>query len=174
MTLSHIVAAAENDVIGVQNTLPWDIPEDMQFFKDKTKGHIMIMGRKTFESVGHPLPGRLSIIITRQEGYKTPEVKVNPDKPSKTKMLVVRTLNEAIELARQYTKEYGDEVFIIGGGEIFKNSMNIVDTIYLTRIHKKFDGDIVYPKVDEDFFKEVDRRDRTEPVPFTFLTYKKR
>lgn len=175
MTLSHIVAVSKNDVIGVQNGLPWDIPEDMQFFKDTTKGHIMIMGRKTFESVGHPLPNRLSIIITRQKDYQVPPVKpTKPDNPTPTQLLVATDLRSAIEMAKPYTKQYGQEIFIIGGGEIFKDSMNIVDTIYLTRIHKDFEGDVLYPKVDMDFFKEVDRKDRTEPVPFSFLTYKKR
>lgn len=159
MTLSHIVAAAKNGVIGVNNTLPWDIPEDMQFFRDKTKGRIIIMGRKTFESVGHPLPKRLSIVITRQPGYKHEGV------------VVVPTLQAAIEHAKTQTDKYGDEVFIIGGGEIFKDSMNIVDKIYLTRIHKDFPGDIVYPEVPTAQFNLVEQKDRTEPVPFSFLTY---
>ncbi|MGE0529001.1 MAG: dihydrofolate reductase, partial [Bdellovibrionales bacterium] len=72
MILSHIVAAAENDVIGVNNTLPWDIPEDMKFFRDKTKGKALIMGRKTFESVGHPLPQRLNVVVTRRPDYPPP------------------------------------------------------------------------------------------------------
>lgn len=159
MILSHIVAAAKNGVIGVNNTLPWDIPEDMKFFRDKTKGHIMIMGRKTFESVGHPLPNRLSIVITRQSGYKHEGV------------VVVPTLQAAIEHAKTETAKYGDEVFIIGGGEIFKDSMRIVDKIYLTRIHVDFPGDIVYPDVPSDLFKLAEQKDRTEPVPFSFLTY---
>jgi len=159
MTLAHIVAAAKNGVIGVNNTLPWDIPEDMKFFKDKTKGKIIIMGRKTFESVGHPLPKRLSIVITRQEGYKHEGV------------VVVPTLQKAIEYAKTQTAKYGDEVFIIGGGEIFKDSINIVDKIYLTRIHKEFPGDIVYPEVPLDKFKLVEQSDRKDPVPFSFLTY---
>lgn len=161
MILSHIVAVSANDVIGVNNTLPWDIPEDMKFFRDKTKGKALIMGRKTFESVGHPLPHRLNVVVTRQKDYKAPapNVVIQPD------------LKSAIEYCRGQVSKYGDEVFIIGGGEIFKESMDIVDVIYLTRIHKDFPGDIVYPKVDANRFELIEQRDRTNPVPFSFLTY---
>jgi dihydrofolate reductase len=167
MKLAHIVAVSENNVIGTNNTLPWDIPEDMKFFRDKTKGRALIMGRKTFESVGHPLPHRLNVVITRQkdyavngpEGVRSPNVRVVPD------------LATAIELCRGETAKYGDEVFIIGGGEIFAQSMNLVDTIYLTRIHKSFAGDILYPDVPSTKFDVVEKRERTEPVPFTFMTY---
>lgn len=164
MTLSHIVAAAANGVIGVNNDLPWDIPEDMKFFREKTKGHAMIMGRKTFESVGHPLPHRLSVVVTRQPGYTTkhPEVIIKPD------------LASAIEYCKGQTSKYGDEIFIIGGGEIFKESMPLVDVIYLTRIHKDFNGSVFYPEVDTRDFELVERRDRAEPVPFSFLTYMRR
>jgi dihydrofolate reductase len=164
MTLSHIVAVSKNDVIGVNNTLPWDIPEDMQFFRDKTKGRALIMGRKTFESVGHPLPKRLNIVITRQKDYKSEAANV----------VVVPNLKAAIETAQGQVSKYGDEIFIIGGGEIFKESMDLVDVIYLTRIHKDFAGDIKYPKIDEKKFSLVEQRDRTEPVPFSFLTYSRR
>ena len=162
--ISHIVAVSENDVIGVNNDLPWEIPEDMKFFRDKTKGRAMIMGRKTYESVGHPLPGRLSIIITRNKDYKvdSPLAVVQPD------------LKSAIAYAKAQVSKWGEEIFIIGGGEIFKESMNEVDVIYLTRIHKNYDGDIKYPKVDTKKFELVEERARTEPVPFTFLTYFRR
>lgn len=162
MTISHIVAAAENDVIGVDGELPWDIPEDMRFFREKTKGKALIMGRKTFESVGHPLPHRLNVVITRQPHY-TAEGAV-----------VVPSLEEALKVCHEHRQQYGEEIFIIGGGEIFSQSMNIVDVIYLTRIHKTFKGDSLYPKVDLSAFEEVERRERQEPVPFTFLTYSRR
>ena len=162
MILSHIVAAAENNVIGTQGELPWDIPEDMKFFRDKTKGKALIMGRKTFESVGHPLPKRLNVVITRQKDYQAEGA------------IVVSDIASAIEVCKAKMAEYGDEIFIIGGGEIYKQSMDIVDIIYLTRIHKEFEGDAKYPNVDSEHFMEIERRERTEPVPFTFLTYKKR
>lgn len=161
MILSHIVAVSENDVIGANNDLPWDIPEDMKFFRDKTKGKAMIMGRKTFESVGHPLPHRLSVIVTRQKDYKV-------EGPH---AVVVGDMKSAIEYCKGQVSKYGEEIFIIGGGEIFKDTMDIVDVIYLTRIHKNFDGDIKYPKMDPKKFELVEQRDRTEPVPFSFLTY---
>lgn len=162
MILSHIVAAAENDTIGVEGELPWNIPEDMKFFRDKTKGKALIMGRKTFESVGHPLPHRLNVVVTRQADYKAEGA------------IVVRSLNEAIEVCKQHMDKYGEEIFIIGGGEIYRQSMDIVDKIYLTRIHKNFTGDAKYPKVDEEIFELVESTERDQPVPFTFLTYVKR
>lgn len=164
MILSHIVAVSQNDVIGVNNDLPWDIPEDMKFFRDKTRNKAMIMGRKTYESVGHPLPYRLSVVVTRQKDYKvdSPLVVIQPD------------VKSAIEFCRTQVSKYGEEIFIIGGGEIFKETMDIVDIIYLTRIHKDFAGDIKYPFVDPKKFTLVEQRDRTEPVPFSFLTYSRR
>ena len=162
MTLSHIVAASQNNVIGVDNDLPWNIPEDMKFFRDKTKGRALIMGRKTFESVGHPLPKRLNVVVTRQPDYQ-PEGAV-----------VVSSVEEGIELCKTKVDDYGDEIFIIGGGQIFKDTMDIVDIIYLTRIHRDYDGDILYPDVDPEKFEEVERRDREEPVAFSFLTYRKK
>lgn len=164
MSLSHIVAVSSNDVIGVNNTLPWDIPEDMKFFREKTKNRAIIMGRKTFESVGHPLPHRLNIVITRQKDYKS-------DAPN---VVVVPNLKAGIEAAQAQVSKYTDEIFIIGGGEIFKESMDIVDVIYLTRIHKEFPGDIKYPAIDPKKFDLIEQRDRTEPVPFSFLIYNRR
>ncbi len=161
MKLAHIVAVSENNVIGVNNDLPWSIPEDMKFFRDKTKGKALIMGRKTFESVGHPLPNRLNVVVTRQANYSV----------DAENLVVVPDLDSAINHCEKVQHKYGDEIFIIGGGEIFKQSLPIVDIIYLTRIHKKFDGDVLYPDLPKNQFVEVERRERTEPVPFTFLTY---
>lgn len=161
MRIAHIVAASENNVIGVQNDLPWSLPEDMKFFRDKTKGRALIMGRKTFESVGHPLPHRLNVVVTRQKDYTS----------SAQNVVVVPDLAAALSHCESVQNKYGDEVFIIGGGEIFKQSLPMVDIIYLTRIHKKFEGDIYYPELPKDQFVEVERRERFEPIPFTFLTY---
>lgn len=161
MILAHIVAAAENGVIGAGGALPWDIPEDMKFFKDKTKGKIIIMGRKTFESVGHPLPKRLNLVVTRQADFQAKDAFAFPN------------LEEAIAYAKTRVSEYDPEVFIIGGGEIYAQSMNLVDRIYLTRIHKNFPGDAKYPPVPESRFRLVDKKERSEPIPFTFLTYER-
>jgi dihydrofolate reductase len=162
MILSHIVAAAQNGVIGTENRLPWDIPEDMKFFRDKTKGKALIMGRKTFESVGHPLPNRLNVVVTRNKEYRAEGAHV------------VATVDEAVEYCRSQSEKYGDEIFIIGGGEIFENTLDRVDVIYLTRIHRFFPGDVVYPELDPAVWEEVERRDREEPVRFSFLTYKRK
>lgn len=163
MKLAHIVAVSENDVIGVNNDLPWSIPEDMKFFREKTKGKALIMGRKTFESVGHPLPNRLNVVITRQKDYSHEDPNV----------IVVPDLEAAIKHCEKVQHQYGDEIFIIGGGEIFKQSLNMVDIIYLTRIHKNYPGDVLYPKLPPGMFQEVERRERFEPVPFTFFTYQR-
>lgn len=163
MILTHVTAMSQNRVIGTQNTLPWNIPEDLKFFRDTTKGHIMIMGRKTFDSIGKPLPQRYHIVITRQDLQSThPLVKY------------VKTLDEAIEAAKPLTAQWGEEVFIVGGGEIYKQSMDITDKIYLTVIYKDYEGDTYYPEVPLDKFELVEKSDRTDPVPFSFLTYKKK
>lgn len=166
MILTHIVACSENNVIGAQGGLPWSLPEDMKFFRETTKGHVMIMGRKTFESFnGRALPNRYHIVITR-----TPETQ--SFKSTDTSPVVfVKSLEEAIEHARPLTVKWGDEVFIIGGGEIYQQSMPRTDKIYLTRIHQEFHGDTLYPKVDEQTFKLVAQRDVEMPIPFSFLTY---
>lgn len=162
MTLAHIVAAAENDVIGVEGGLPWNLPEDMKFFRDKTRGHAIIMGRKTYECVEHPLPDRLNVVVTRRPDYKAEGAHV------------VSSIEEGIEYCKQFTDKYGDEIFIIGGGEIYKQSMDIVDIIYLTRVHKDYPGDAKYPKVDSEKFEVIEKRERTEPEPFTFFTYSRK
>lgn len=164
MNLSHIVAASENNVIGNNGDLPWRLKEDMKFFMEKTTGHIIIAGRKTFESFPKkkPLPNRLNIVITRQKDYKPEGVEV------------CTSLEEAIKLADTKHSEYNDEVFIIGGGEIYKQSIDIVDKIYLTRINKRIEGDTKYPAIDESKFKLTSQSDRTEPISFSFLTYEKK
>lgn len=168
MILSSIAAMAKNRVIGKNNQLPWDIPEDMKFFRDKTKGHVMIMGRKTFESFGgKPLPNRFHIVITRQENYKFSDPAVE----------VVHDLKTAIELAHMLTTKYkakfGDEVFVVGGGEIYSQAMDVVDRIYLTVIEKEFEGDAKFPEFNEKDFKLTRKEDRQEPIPFSFRTYER-
>lgn len=159
--ISHIVAVSENNVIGVNNDLPWDIPEDMQFFKDTTKDHAIIMGRKTFDSLGKGLPKRLNIVVTRQSGFQAPGAIVVPD------------LKAALEYSHAHPDGLKDEIFIIGGGEIYKQSLPIVDRIYLTRIHQSFNGDVKYPELDPSQFREVDRRARPGNPPYTFFIYER-
>jgi dihydrofolate reductase len=174
LILAHIVAAAQNDVIGMNNDLPWKIPEDAKFFRDKTKGKALIMGRKTFESVGHPLPNRLSVVVTRQKDYALANPAAGAAGASgkgSTAVVVQPDLKSAIEYCRTQIPHYGEEIFIIGGGEIYRESISLVDKIYLTRIHTDFKGDTTYPKVNLTAFELVEQKDRTEPVPFSFLTY---
>ncbi len=164
MRLSHITAMSKNRVIGVDNGLPWNLPEDMKFFREKTKGRVLIMGRKTFESLPSPLPNRKHIVITRNSDYH----------PSHPDVFVVPSFAKAVEKARTLVPSSDDEVFVIGGGEIYAQSMNVVDRIYLTVIDREFSGDTYYPEVDPKVYELVEKRDRTEPLPFSFLTYEKR
>jgi dihydrofolate reductase len=168
MMIAHIVAAAKNGVIGREGDLPWNIPEDMAWFKSRTKGRALIMGRKTFEAVGHPLPHRLNVVVTRQKDYKP-----NVPNTEKAPYHICSTIEEALELCKKHLEKYNNEIFIIGGGEIYKQSVPLVDTIYLTRIHQNYDGDAKYPDPDPKKFKMVECQDRTEPVPFSFMTFKK-
>lgn len=134
--LSIIVAAAENNVIGINNELPWRMPADMRYFKDKTLGHPIIMGRKSFEALGKPLPNRTNIVITRQADYAPAGV------------LVVSSLEEAIAKANSLVDEDDDEVFIIGGGEVFREAMSVVDQLFVTRIHTdEVKGDTYFPDI---------------------------
>lgn len=131
--ISLIVAHDPDRVIGANNDLPWHIPEDLKYFKEKTMGKAMVMGRKTYESIGRPLPGRLSVVVTRNDAYSAEGV------------VVANDLNEAIKKAQAYA----DEVMIIGGAEIFKLSMDIADRLYITEIHEYYDGDTFFPKYRE-------------------------
>ena len=135
----------------------------MKFFKNKTKKHIIIMGRKTFESFPgqKALPNRLNIVITRQQNYK----------PENT--VVVNSIDGALRYAESKTQEYSNEVFIIGGGEIYNQTLKLANKIYLTQIHKDFEGDTKYPVLNNDEFKVTERTDHTDPVPFSFLTYER-
>jgi dihydrofolate reductase len=166
--IAHIVAAAKNGVIGVDGELPWSIPEDMKWFRDRTKGRALIMGRKTFESVGHPLPHRLNVVVTRDKNYqpKAPAPKHSP-------VIVVDTIEKAIAECKKRIADYQNEIFIIGGGEIYHQTVGLVDTIYLTRVHQDFKGDAKYPDPDETKFKLTERIDRDGEVAYSFLTYKR-
>lgn len=162
MILSHIVAAAENGVIGVNNALPWNIPEDTKFFKDKTKGHIIIMGRKTYDSMGKALPNRLNIVITRQKDLKLSDA------------VVVPTIKDAVEYAQSQQDHWPEEIFIIGGGEIYRESLPMVDLVYLTRIHQEVPGDAKYPELPPGQFSEIERRERPGTPNYTFFVYRRK
>ena len=160
--LSHIVAVSKNHVIGNRGELPWSIPEDLKYFFNKTKNRVLIMGRKTFESLGQALPDRLNIILTGRSDFKAENT------------VVFSSFEKALEYARrdEIIKKYGTEIFIGGGGEIYRQTLALMDRLYITRIHKEYEGDAFYPQVPAQF-KEISRRDRKEPVPFSFLVYEK-
>ncbi len=135
MIITLLVAAAENNAIGKNNQLLWHLPNDLKFFKNTTWGMPVIMGRKTFQAVNKPLPGRFNIVITRQEDWKAEGT------------IAAADLNDAHKKAAATNC---NEIFIIGGGEIYKQSMEIADKIYMTRVHATLDGDTFFPAIDED------------------------
>lgn len=163
MILSHVVAVSENDGIGVKNGLPWDIPEDLKFFKTKTLNSVIIMGRKTYESIGRPLPKRTTIVISNSA--KSDEY---PDG-----VLVAPSIPSAIELALPIAKEKNlEEIFIVGGGQIYHQSMDLVDRVYLTRVHLTVDADAYYPKISDKFFKIKNQRfSEDDKYKYTFYEY---
>lgn len=156
MVISLIAAMAENRVIGRNNTIPWDIPADRKRFRALTLGHPVIMGRKTFESLAGPLPGRKNIIITRQMDYRAEGC------------FIAHDLASALAMAGET-----DELFICGGGEIYRQALPIADRIYLTIIHSRFDGDTRFPEIPEQFV-EVGRETVEDAIPYSFVLYDKR
>ena len=161
--LSHIVAVSKNNVIGAKGKLPWDIPEDLKYFFNKTKNKVLIMGRKTFESLGKALPHRLNVVLSSRSDWTAKGA------------VVFSNFEKALDYAKQdeIVKKYGTEIFIGGGGEIYKQTLPLMDKLYITRIYKEYEGDAFYPQVPSSQFKEISRIDRAEPVPFSFLVYEK-
>ncbi len=163
MKICQIACMSQNRAIGKNNKLPWHLPEDLKFFKKKTTGHPLIMGRKTFESLSlKPLPHRLNIIITRNKQYTAPHG-----------VFVFHTIKGAIHFCEKQRDTWGDEVYIGGGAEIYHQTLSMAHYIYLTIVHKNFKGDTFFPKLDPDIFKEINRENyNTPPLPFSFFTYK--
>ena len=160
-----IAAMGTNRVIGKDNDIPWHLPDDFQYFKDTTNGHTVIMGRKNWESLPdpfRPLPKRTNIVITRQSDYSADGAQV------------VRSLDEALKLAKETNDS---EVFIIGGGEIYRQSLEIANQIYLTEIDGDFDGQTTFPTFDMSEWKEVSREhhpiDDKHAYSFDFVIYQK-
>ncbi|NQX91753.1 MAG: dihydrofolate reductase [Flavobacteriales bacterium] len=160
-----IVAAAENDAIGKDNDLIWRLPEDLKFFRNTTMGHVVVMGRKNFESIPdkwRPLDGRENIVITSQEDYEAPGC------------VVVQELGTALDYAREKGEE---ECFVIGGGQIYKLAleMDVVDKLYITRVHESFDADVFFPEWDESNWElkgEIHHpADEKHPHSFTYFEY---
>ncbi len=154
--LSIIVAVAENGVIGHQNTLPWHLPEDLKNFRALTTGHHIIMGRKTYESLGRLLPGRTTVIVTRNPAYKIEGA------------LIAHTLEAAIDLC-----QHDAEVFLIGGAELYLTGLSLASKLYLTEIALAPAGDAYFPKVDAKLWSETSREKHTseQGLNFSYVTY---
>lgn len=167
MKISLIAAVSRNGVIGDSGKLPWHIPEDLKFFKAKTKNHVIVMGRKTFESIGSkPLPSRLNIVVSRSE----PAVRIE-------RVFYCKSVTEAVELAKAKCRAepqlWGDEIFICGGGEIYRQTIDTADCIYLTWIDVEVAGDAKFPEV-PPAFREVARDARDGSPSYAFVTYLKK
>jgi dihydrofolate reductase len=162
MRISIIVAASENNVIGRENDIPWHLPDDLKYFRKKTSGHPIIMGRKTFESLPNgALPKRTNIVVSRDGSYKAEGAQV------------ASTLGEAIMYAQ---KDEKDEIFIIGGAEIYKHAMPLANYLYFTRVHAWIKGDKEFPAIGpewEQVIREDHPVDDKHKMACTFFTYKK-
>ncbi len=157
MTISLIVARAKDNAIGKDNDLLWKIKDDLRLFKRTTAGHVVIHGRKSFESIGFPLPNRSNIIITRNKDYKAEDA------------FVTNSLEEAIELGRKL--EMNDEIFILGGAEIYRQSLDLVDRMYLSEVKGEFpDADVYFPEPNLEGWNQVkcDTYEQSEANEFAF------
>jgi dihydrofolate reductase len=164
--LAVIVAAAENGVIGRDNALPWHLPEDLRYFKRVTMGKPIVMGRKTFESIGRPLPGRTNIVITRQPDYQAEGVKV------------VSNLDEALALAENVALIDGaSELMVIGGAEIYRAAIPRARRLYLTEVQARIEGDARLPEVDWSRWREISRESwpasEANPYPYSFVVFER-
>ena len=158
--ISIIVAIARNYTIGSANSMPWHLPEDFRHFKQVTMGKAVIMGRKTYEPIGHPLPKRTNVVITRSdlqiEGCR-----------------VVHSLDEAFEMF-----EPSEEVFVIGGAQIYEQALSKADRILLTIVHRPYEGDTSFPTIDPSVWEECSRerfeRGEEFDAPFSFVEFRRR
>ncbi len=159
--ITIIAAVAQNNALGKNNDLLWHLPNDFKRFKELTSGHYIIMGRKTFESFPKPLPNRTHIVISRQKNY-APEG-----------CIVVDSLENAIK-----TCPKNEDLFIIGGGEIYKQSINIVDKLDITLVHEKFEAEVFFPEIDMNIWKleseDFHKKDEKHKYDFSFLNYIKK
>jgi len=166
MKLALIAAMAQNRVVGIDNKLPWHLPEDLKYFKRITTGKAVIMGRKTYESIGRPLPNRTNIVITRSADFTASGIEV------------VNSLDAAIELAENVSLINAvDEIMVIGGAQIYEAALPQADRLYLTHVHANVEGDAYFPEVDMTGWKELGREDyessETNPYNYSFVVYDK-
>lgn len=165
LTLSLIVAMARNRVIGRDNALPWHLPEDLKYFKAVTMGKPILMGRKTFESIGRPLPGRLNIVITRDPGWQHPGV------------AVASSLEHALEQAAlDPDARAAGEVMVIGGEQIYRAAIEKADRLYITRVEAEVAGDAFFPEYDEGIWQETKRQqpEQQGDTPYFFQVLERR
>lgn len=157
--LSLIVAVAQNRVIGLNNTLPWHLPEDLKRFRALTTGHHIIMGRKTYESLNRLLPDRTTVIVTRNQDYQVPGA------------VIANSLEQAIDLAAN-----DDEAFLIGGAELYQAGLKLADRLYITEIDAEFAGDAFLPEFDLQDWREVSNEAAVSAkgLPFRYLTYERK
>ena len=160
--ISFIVAMDENRVIGINNQLPWQLPEDLKFFKRVTMGHPIAMGRKTHESIGRVLPGRENIVITRQVDYHSADC----------------TVFHSVDDFVKYSKKQSDEIFVIGGAKIFNETFDFADRLYVTLIHEEFAGDTFFPEFElskwELVSNEKGLKDDKNPYDYEFRIYERK
>lgn len=156
--LSIIVAVANNNVIGINNTLPWHLPEDLKHFKALTMGHHIIMGRKTYESLGRLLPGRITIIVTRNRGYQVEGA------------VIVNSLEAALSASGT-----DEEVFLIGGAELYQIGLELADKLYVTEVHATFEGDAFLPSFNLESWQEAsrERREAANGMAFSYVVYER-
>jgi dihydrofolate reductase len=156
--ISLIVAMARNRVIGANNALPWHLPADLKHFKALTMGHHIVMGRKTYESIGKPLPGRTSVVVTRNAGYAPPGV------------ITANSLEAAVSACGDE-----EEIFVIGGAELYLQTITLADRIYLTEIDADISGDAYFMELDGRQWQESERKshmpDEKNVYPYQFVTY---
>ena len=175
MILSIIAGIGKNNELGLENKLLWDLPRDMKHFREATSGHPVIMGQNTFESIGKPLPNRRNIILTKDTSY-------NPEG-----IEVAYSIEEAIKLARtspQPSPYKGEgenaeeEVFVIGGAQIYKQMIDKADKLYITHVGKEFTADTFFPTIDLNYWKEISREhfdaDKQNNLPMDFVVYEKK
>ena len=167
MKIVLIAALAENRVVGIDNRLPWHLPEDLKYFKRITTGKAIIMGRKTYESIGRPLPNRTNIVISRNSDFRAEGVKV------------VASLDAAINLATDVNASNGvQEVMIIGGASIYEAALPEAERLYITHVHAEVEGDAYFPAVNFKLWSEVTREDHeasdNNPYGYSFVVYDKK
>ncbi len=156
MTISIIVAVSSNNVIGAGGKMPWKIPGEQKRFRDLSLGKTVIMGRKTFEEIGKPLPDRYTVVISRTKKFNF------------SNCTTVSSFSAALEKFK-----HKEELIIAGGARVYREALPLTDFIYLTRIHRDFSGDVYFPEWDESAFKITYTRRINGPIPYTYYTYKR-